>query len=73
LQQTSDDHMEPLGTLPAIEPDPASFLNHNGGEKWADSLPLLWQIYSRCLLAQIRFRQWGHRCGGGRAMSATMA
>ena len=30
--------MEPLGTLPAIEPDPASFLNHNGGEKWADSL-----------------------------------
>jgi hypothetical protein len=36
-------------------------------------LALLWQIYSRCVLAQIRFRQWGHRCGGGRAMSATMA
>jgi SAM domain (Sterile alpha motif)/Adenylate and Guanylate cyclase catalytic domain len=34
---------------------------------------LLWQIYSPCVLAQIRFRQWGHRCGGGRAMSATMA
>ena len=36
-------------------------------------LALLWQIYSRCVLAQIRFRQCGHRCGGGRAMSATMA
>ena len=36
-------------------------------------LALLWQIYSRCVLAQICFRQCGHRCGGGRAMSATMA
>jgi hypothetical protein len=25
---------------------------------------LLWQIYSRCVLAQICFRQCGHRCGG---------
>ena len=37
------------------------------------STTLLWQIYSRCVLAQICFRQCGHRCGGGRAMSATMA
>ena len=37
------------------------------------TLALLWQIYSRCVLAQICFRQCGHRCGGGRAMSATMA
>ena len=36
-------------------------------------LALLWQIYSRCVLAQICVRQCGHRCGGGRAMSATMA
>jgi hypothetical protein len=31
----SDNHTEPSGTLPAIGPAPASFLNHNGGEKWA--------------------------------------
>jgi hypothetical protein len=37
------------------------------------ALALVWQIYSRCVLAQICFRQCGHRCGGGRAMSATMA
>ena len=36
-------------------------------------LALLWQIYScRCLL-RIHFRQCGHRCGGGRAMSSRMA
>ena len=36
-------------------------------------LALLWQIYSSCMFAQIHFRQCGHRCGGSRAMSATMA
>jgi hypothetical protein len=37
------------------------------------SLALLWQIYSRRSALQIHFRQWGHRCGGGRAMSSRMA
>ena len=36
-------------------------------------LALLWQIYSSCMFAPIHFRQCGHRCGGSRAMSATMA
>jgi hypothetical protein len=43
------------------------------GRDYHRQLILLWQIYSRCVLAQICFRQCGHRCGGGRAMSATMA
>jgi hypothetical protein len=34
----SDDHTEPSGTLPATGPLPASFLNYNGGEKWAGGL-----------------------------------
>jgi hypothetical protein len=37
------------------------------------SLALLWQIYSRRGSLQIHFRQCGHRCGGGRAMSSRMA
>jgi hypothetical protein len=36
-------------------------------------LALLWQIYSRCFSLQIHFLQCGHRCGGSRAMSSTMA
>src|SRR3954464_6966053 len=36
-------------------------------------LALLWQIYSRRGSLQIHFRQCGHRCGGGRAMSSRMA
>ena len=36
-------------------------------------LALLWQIYSRRFLLPIHFRQCGHRFGGSRAMSATMA
>ena len=36
-------------------------------------LALLWQIYSRRCSLQIHFRQCGHRCGGGRAMSSRMA
>jgi hypothetical protein len=35
VQQIWDDHTEPSGTLPAIGPAPLSFLNDNGGEKWA--------------------------------------
>jgi hypothetical protein len=30
-------------------------------------------FYSSCMFAPIHFRQCGHRCGGSRAMSATMA
>ena len=51
--------------------DNAKVVTRNG--KRTAALALLWQIYSRCVLAQICFRQCGHRCGGGRAMSATMA
>jgi tripartite-type tricarboxylate transporter receptor subunit TctC len=36
-------------------------------------LALLWQIYSRLRALQIHFRQCGHRCGGGRAISSRMA
>ena len=36
-------------------------------------LALLWQIYSCRRSLQIHFRQCGHRCGGGRAMSSRMA
>jgi hypothetical protein len=36
-------------------------------------LALLWQIYSRRCALQIHFRQCGHRCCGGRAMSSRMA
>jgi len=39
----------------------------------ARALALLWQIYSRRCSLQIHFRQCGHRCGGGRAMSSRMA
>ena len=35
-------------------------INHNTGE-WLQDLALLWQIYSRCVFAQIRLRQCGHR------------
>jgi hypothetical protein len=42
------------------------FMRHHG-------LALLWQIYSSCMFAQVHFRQCGHRCGGSRVMSATMA
>ena len=38
-----------------------------------EGLALLWQIYSRCVVAQIDFRQCGHRQSGSRAMSSTMA
>jgi hypothetical protein len=38
-----------------------------------DGLTLLWQIYSRRFALQIHFRQCGHRCGGGRAMSSRIA
>src|SRR4030095_11186836 len=41
--------------------------------KRLQQLALLWQIYSRRSALQIHFRQWGHRCGGGRAMSSRMA
>ncbi len=45
-------------------------------ETWSQgrvALALLWQIYSyRCSL-QIHSRQCGHCCGGGRAMSSSMA
>ncbi len=37
------------------------------------SLSLLWQIYSSCMFAHIHLWQCGHRFGGIRAMSATMA
>src|SRR5262249_61852221 len=37
------------------------------------SLALLWQIYSGRRSLQIHFRQCGHRCGGSRAKSSTMA
>jgi len=36
-------------------------------------LALLWQIYSCRRSLYIHFRQYGHRCGGGRAKSARMA
>ena len=36
-------------------------------------LALLWQIYSSCMFAHIHLWQCGHRFGGIRAMSATMA
>ena len=42
-----------------------------GGDPVA--LALLWQIYSRRCSLPIDFRQYGHRCGGGRAMSSRMA
>jgi hypothetical protein len=34
----SVDHAAPSGTLPRRGPLPASFLNHNGGDKWAGLL-----------------------------------
>jgi hypothetical protein len=37
------------------------------------ALALLWQIYSCRRSLHIHFRQYGHRCGGGRAKSARMA
>ena len=37
------------------------------------ALALLWQIYSRCVFAEIDLRQCGHRRSGSRAMSSTMA
>ena len=37
------------------------------------SLALLWQIYSRRCSLQIHFRQCGHRCFGGSAISSRMA
>jgi uncharacterized membrane protein YeaQ/YmgE (transglycosylase-associated protein family) len=40
---------------------------------WLFGLALLWQIYSRRCALQIHFRQCGHRCCGGRAMSSRMA
>jgi pimeloyl-ACP methyl ester carboxylesterase len=55
------------GHLPQLE-QPQKF-----NEAVLDFLALLWQIYSRCVLAQICFWQCGHRCGGGRPMSAAMA
>ena len=39
----------------------------------AGSLALLWQIYLGRRSLQIHFRQCGHRCGGGRAMSSRIA
>src|SRR6516165_12288710 len=36
-------------------------------------LALLWQIYLGRRSLQIHFRQCGHRCGGGRAMSSRIA
>ena len=36
-------------------------------------LALLWQFYSCRRSLHIHFRQYGHRCGGGRAKSARMA
>ncbi|MGC2077779.1 MAG: hypothetical protein WA728_17465 [Xanthobacteraceae bacterium] len=42
-------------------------------EDGQQALALLWQIYSGSMFAQIHFRQYGHRCGGSRAMSATIA
>jgi uncharacterized membrane protein YccC len=36
-------------------------------------LALLWQIYSRRCSLQIHFRQCGHRCFGGSAISSRMA
>jgi hypothetical protein len=35
LQQMLDDHTEPSGTLPAVEPAPAASVIYNGGEKRA--------------------------------------
>jgi len=43
------------------------------GELFGEWLALLWQIYSCRRSLQIHFRQYGHRCGGGRAKSARMA
>jgi hypothetical protein len=43
------------------------------GEQTRNILALLWQIYSRRDSLQIHFRQCGHRCGGGRAMSSRIA
>ena len=37
------------------------------------TLALLWQIYLGRRSLQIHFRQCGHRCGGGRAMSSRIA
>ena len=36
-------------------------------------LALLWQIYLRCCSLQIHFLQYGHRCGGSRAISSRIA
>ena len=55
-------------------PEQRAISYHCGnGRHWPFSLPLLWQIYLRCRSLQIHFRQCGHRCGGGRAMSSRMA
>ena len=37
------------------------------------SLALLWQIHLRCCSLQIHFLQYGHRCGGSRAISSRIA
>ena len=43
----------------------AAALMGEGLERVQEDLALLWQIYSRCSVLQIHFRQCGHRCGGG--------
>jgi TPR repeat protein len=61
------------------EPDLSSALKwarraaEAGSAKGQAVLALLWQIYSRRFALQIHFRQCGHRCGGGRAMSSRIA
>ena len=47
--------------------------NHGPHIEGEDERTLLWQIHSRRCSLQIHFRQCGHRCGGGRAMSSRMA
>ena len=49
----SDDHSEPSGTLPATGPAPASFLNYNGGEKWAGGLRQLYARYGDTVTGRI--------------------
>src|SRR6185369_746374 len=71
----SVDHAAPSGTLPRRGPLPASFLNHNGGDKWAG---LLRQTAVRDGRAPRRFGQTGtcqpgspavaHDTGGGTAL-----
>jgi uncharacterized protein len=62
----------PPGFVRITGPSELAFPDYDGNGMFK-SLALLWQIYSCRRALHIHFRQYGHRCGCGRAKSARMA